>query len=151
MTKLFVEQPLASPGSANNVTTVAPPVKSYCVKFLLRIMRDLKQLNKEASDNMKVGLDENNFTWIYLFITGSEDTPYDGGFFYFTLDCPPNCPEAPPKALIHTTDDGWVRFNPNPYRKGWTSAFSLHSIVPSIQSLINKTPICTVANSPTYL
>ena len=122
-------------------------------KFLPRIMRDLKQLNKEAPEDMKVAPDENHSTWIHLFITGPENTPYDGGFSYVTLYCPPNYPEAPPKALINTTDGGRVRFNPNLYRKCGNSAFSLHSILPSIQSLINKEEektICTVANSPLY-
>ena len=53
---------------------------------------------------MKIAPDENDFTRIHVIITGPEDTPYDGGFFYFTLDCPPNYPEAPPKALIHKTE-----------------------------------------------
>ena len=145
----------------NMVTTAAPPVKAYGVKVLPRIRRDLKQLNKEAPEDMKVAPDENDFTRIHVIITGPEDTPYDGGFFYFTLDCPPNYPEAPPKALIHTTDGGRVRFNPNLYREGkvclsilgtwsgpgWTSALSLHSVLLSIQSLMNETPI---RNEPGY-
>merc|ERR1719323_1469133 len=89
------------------------PAKAYGVKVLPRIRRDLRQLTSEALDDIKVVPDENDFTRIHVVITGPKDTPYDGGFFYFTLECPPNYPEAPPKALIRTTDGGRVRFNPN--------------------------------------
>merc|ERR1712004_737259 len=65
--------------------SVARPAKAYGVKVLPRIRRDLKQLTSEALDDIKVVPDENDFTTIHVVITGPKDTPYDGGFFYFTL------------------------------------------------------------------
>ena len=140
---------------------VARPAKAYGVKVLPRIRRDLRQLTSEALDDIKVVPDENDFTTIHVVITGPKDTPYDGGFFYFTLECPPNYPEAPPKALIRTTDGGRVRFNPNLYREGkvclsilgtwsgpgWTSTLSLQSVLISIQSLMGENPL---RNEPGY-
>ena len=141
--------------------SVVGPAKAYGVKVLPRIRRDLKQLTSEALDDIKVVPDENDFTTIHVVITGPKDTPYDGGFFYFTLECPPNYPEAPPKALIRTTDGGRVRFNPNLYREGkvclsilgtwsgpgWTSTLSLQSVLISIQSLMGENPL---RNEPGY-
>ena len=141
--------------------SVVRPAKAYGVKVLPRIRRDLRQLTSEALDDIKVVPDENDFTTIHVVITGPKDTPYDGGFFYFTLECPPNYPEAPPKALICTTDGGRVRFNPNLYREGkvclsilgtwsgpgWTSTLSLQSVLISIQSLMGENPL---RNEPGY-
>ena len=142
-------------------TATDQPAKAYGVKVLPRIRRDLRQLTSEALDDIKVVPDENDFTTIHVVITGPKDTPYDGGFFYFTLECPPNYPEAPPKALIRTTDGGRVRFNPNLYREGkvclsilgtwsgpgWTSTLSLQSVLISIQSLMGENPL---RNEPGY-
>lgn len=41
-----------------------------------------------------------------------------GGFFYFTISCPSNYPNEPPKVKFHTTGGGTVRFNPNLYANG---------------------------------
>jgi ubiquitin-protein ligase len=154
-------KPVADLDNTSAAQQAAAPARAYGVKVLPRIMRDLKQLRKEAPEDMMVVPDEADFTRIHVVLTGPADTPYEGGFFYFTLDCPPNYPEAPPKALIRTTDGGRVRFNPNLYREGkvclsilgtwsgpgWTSALSLHSVLLSIQSLMNENPI---RNEPGY-
>jgi len=150
-----------APDIETHKAPVEKPAKAYGVKVLPRIRRDLRQLTSEALDDIKVVPDENDFTTIHVVITGPKDTPYDGGFFYFTLECPPNYPEAPPKALIRTTDGGRVRFNPNLYREGkvclsilgtwsgpgWTSSLSLSSVLISIQSLMGETPL---KNEPGY-
>merc|ERR1712004_810889 len=140
------EQDMTELATATDIQThkasevpVARPAKAYGVKVLPRIRRDLKQLTSEALDDIKVVPDENDFTTIHVVITGPKDTPYDGGFFYFTLECPPNYPEAPPKALIRTTDGGRVRFNPNLYREG--------KVCLSILSLMGENPL---RNEPGY-
>ena len=98
--------------------------------------------------------DEEDMTKIHAVITGPSDTPYEGGFFYFTLQCPPNYPAAPPKVTLHTTGGGRVRFNPNLYRNGkvclsilgtwtgpgWSSVLTLVQVLLSIQSLMNDKP-----------
>lgn len=55
---------------------------------------------------------------IHALITGPFDTPYEGGFFYFLIRCPPDYPIRPPRVKLMTTGDGRVRFNPNLYRSG---------------------------------
>ena len=55
---------------------------------------------------------------IHALITGPFDTPYEGGFYYFLIRCPPDYPIRPPRVKLMTTGGGQVRFNPNLYRNG---------------------------------
>eukprot|EP00092_Neocalanus_flemingeri_P031431 GFUD01034137.1.p1 GENE.GFUD01034137.1~~GFUD01034137.1.p1 ORF type:complete len:1600 (-),score=340.09 GFUD01034137.1:699-5498(-) len=123
-------------------------------RLLPRIRKDLAEIMNEAPPGMFVVPDEADMTKIHAIITGPTDTPYEGGFFYFILQCPPNYPASPPKASIVTTDGGRVRFNPNLYRNGkvclsilgtwsgpgWSPALSLLSVLLSIQTLLNEKP-----------
>merc|ERR1719376_288157 len=123
-------------------------------RLLPRICKDLVEIMKEAPEGMYVVPDENDMTKLHAVITGPKDTPYEGGFFYFILQCPPNYPASPPKATLMTTDWGRVRFNPNLYRNGkvclsilgtwsgpgWSPALSLLSVLISIQTLLNEKP-----------
>jgi ubiquitin-conjugating enzyme E2 Z len=91
---------------------------------------------------------------IHALINGPFDTPYEGGFFYFILRCPPNYPFQPPRVRLMTTSNGQVRFNPNLYKNGkvclsilgtwqgpkWLPSQNLTSVLISIQSLLNSTP-----------
>lgn len=123
-------------------------------RLLPRIRKDLAEIVNEAPSGMFVVPDEADMTKIHAVITGPKDTPYEGGFFYFLLECPPNYPASPPKASIITTGGGQVRFNPNLYRNGkvclsilgtwsgpgWSPALSLLSVLLSIQTLLNEKP-----------
>ncbi len=40
---------------------------------------------------------------IHALITGPFDTPYEGGFFYFLIRCPPDYPIRPPRVKLMTT------------------------------------------------
>lgn len=62
--------------------------------------------------------DEQDLTLIHALITGSFETPYEGGYFYFIVRCPPDYPIKPPKVKFMTTGGGTVRFNPNLYKCG---------------------------------
>ena len=57
--------------------------------------------------------DEVNATVIHAIIVGPFETPYEGGFFYFILNCPDDYPLHPPKVKLMTTGGGRVRMNPN--------------------------------------
>jgi ubiquitin conjugation factor E4 A len=123
-------------------------------RLLPRIRKDLTEIMNEAPEGMYVVPDEVDMTKIHAIITGPKDTPYEGGFFYFIIQCPPNYPASPPKATLVTTDLGRVRFNPNLYRNGkvclsilgtwsgpgWSPALSLLSVLISIQTLLNEKP-----------
>ena len=121
---------------------------------VLRIKRDIMSIYKEPPPGMCVVADEDDVTKIHALITGPFDTPYEGGFFYFVIRCPPDYPIRPPRVKFMTTGHGQVRFNPNLYKNGkvclsilgtwtgpsWSPAQSLSSVLISIQSLLNEKP-----------
>jgi len=127
----------------------------------LRIKRDMMTIFQEPPPGMFIAPDEQDMTQIHALVTGPFDTPYEGGFFYFLIRCPPNYPINPPRVRLMTTGGGTVRFNPNLYANGkvclsllgtwsgpaWSPALSLSSLLISIQSLMNDKPY---HNEPGY-
>ncbi|CAL1285098.1 unnamed protein product [Larinioides sclopetarius] len=121
---------------------------------LMRIKRDMMSIYNEPPPGMFIVPDESDMTLIHALLTGSFDTPYEGGFFYLLIRCPPDYPIRPPRVKIMTTGEGKVRFNPNLYKNGkvclsilgtwsgpsWSPAQSLSSVLLSIQSLMNEKP-----------
>mmetsp|Transcript_36887 Transcript_36887/g.37544 ORF Transcript_36887/g.37544 Transcript_36887/m.37544 type:complete len:295 (+) Transcript_36887:132-1016(+) len=128
---------------------------------LRRIRKDLKTLFKDPLPGIFVVPDSDYATVIHAVIVGSFGTPYEGGFFYFILNCPDNYPHDPPKVKLITTGGGTVRFNPNLYANGkvclsilgtwsgpgWSLVQSISSVLLSIQSLMNEQPFY---NEPGY-
>ncbi|KAH3704505.1 ubiquitin-conjugating enzyme E2 Z-like [Dreissena polymorpha] len=121
---------------------------------ILRIKRDIMTIYNEPPPGMCIVPDKDDITKLHALITGPFDTPYEGGFFYFMIRCPPDYPIRPPRVKLQTTGGGTVRFNPNLYRNGkvclsiigtwsgpaWSPAQSLSSVLISIQSLLNEKP-----------
>ncbi|XP_020896143.1 ubiquitin-conjugating enzyme E2 Z [Exaiptasia diaphana] len=121
---------------------------------ILRIKRDIMSIYNEPPPGMCIVPDKDDMTKIHALITGPFDTPYEGGFYYFLIRCPPDYPIRPPRVKLMTTGGGQVRFNPNLYRNGkvclsiigtwsgpaWSPAQSLSSVLISIQSLLNENP-----------
>lgn len=128
--------------------------RSPTPQCLRRIRSDVKYLNKEPLLGIYCLPDEDNCTVLHALIVGPFDTPYEGGFFYFLIDCPDTYPHVPPKVTLMTTGGGRVRFNPNLYANGkvclsilgtwsgpgWAPVLSLASVLLSIQSLMNEKP-----------
>lgn len=92
---------------------------SVTSKAVKRIQADITNIN---SDDMKrQGLyyshDEADITQGTALIIGPGGTPYEGGFYFFSVKFPNDYPFSPP--AMHTlTQDGVTRFNPNMYREG---------------------------------
>lgn len=121
-----------------------------------RILSDLKIIKKNQLDknNIFVSTNDEDIYNIKAMIVGPDDTPYEGGFFFFDLNFPKNYPMEPPKAKFMTLNRE-VRFNPNLYKcgkvcvsllntwagPGWTTACTLSAVLLSIQSLLNENPI----------
>ncbi|XP_039290715.1 ubiquitin-conjugating enzyme E2 Z-like [Nilaparvata lugens] len=120
----------------------------------LRIKRDMMSIYDDPPPGLFVAPDEKDLTFIHALVTGTFDTPYEGGFFYFVLRCPPDYPIRPPLVKLMTTGAGKVRFNPNLYKSGkvclsilgtwsgpaWSPAQTLSSLLLSIQSLMTEKP-----------
>lgn len=128
--------------------------KSPSPQCLLRIKRDIMSIYKDPPPGMFIVPDESDMTLIHALLTGSFDTPYEGGFFYLVIRCPPDYPIRPPRVKLMTTGEGKVRFNPNLYKNGkvclsilgtwsgpsWSPAQSVSTVLLSIQSLMNEKP-----------
>mgnify|MGYP005648806785 FL=1 len=121
-----------------------------------RILSDLRIIKKNELDkhNIYVSTNDEDMYNIKAMIIGPDDTPYEGGFFFFDINFPKNYPMEPPKAKFMTLNRE-VRFNPNLYKcgkvcvsllntwagPGWTTACTLSAVLLSIQSLLNENPI----------
>lgn len=98
-------------------------------------------------------------------VIGPPTSPYEYGFFEFSVKFTSDYPSKPPKVDARTTNGGRCRFNPNIYAAGkvclsilgtwhgekpgeeWSSAQGLESILWSIQSLMSNNPY---ENEPGY-
>lgn len=108
----------------------------------------------EPPPGMCIVPDKDDITKLHALLTGPFDTPYEGGFFYFLIRCPPDYPIRAPRVRLMTTGEGTVRFNPNLYKNGkvclsilgtwsgpaWSPAQSLSTVLISIQSVMNEKP-----------
>lgn len=121
---------------------------------LARIQRDIWSVFNDPPPGMFIVPDLDNITKIHALIVGPFDTPYEGGFFYFLIRCPPDYPIRAPRCRLMTTGNNTVRFNPNLYRNGkvclsilgtwsgpsWSPAQCISSLLISIQSLMSEKP-----------
>ena len=125
-------------------------------KIFKRIFKDIQ--NFKTSNLHEHGIycsfSEKNLYNAYALIIGPEGTPFEDGFYLFKIEFPNNYPLNPPK-VISLTQGNNIRFNPNLYTNGkvcvsilntwggpeWTSSCSLNSVLLSIQTLLNETPI----------
>ncbi|XP_054266939.1 ubiquitin-conjugating enzyme E2 Z-like [Macrosteles quadrilineatus] len=128
---------------------------------LRRIKRDITTILNDPPRGVTAVVDEDDMNYLHCLIKGTENTPYDGGFFYFIVFFPPNYPFEPPKVKLMTTGGGTVRFNPNLYSSGkvclsilgtwsgpgWTPAQNISSVLVTIQSIMNENPLY---NEPGY-
>ena len=131
------------------------------VRCIKRIKKDLENFALLNPEGISIVPDEEDMTKLHALIVGPRDTPYEGGFFYFIVQCTSEYPFCPPKVTFMTTDGSTVRFNPNLYKNGkvclsilgtfvgtdWVPSIGLGSLLISIQSLLSEYPF---HNTPTY-
>ncbi|XP_054921303.2 ubiquitin-conjugating enzyme E2 Z-like [Dermacentor andersoni] len=120
----------------------------------MRTKRDIMDIYAEPPPGVHIAPEEHNITKIHALVLGPAGTPYEGGFFHFLIQCPPDYPIQPPRVRLMTTDAGRVRFNPNLYENGkvclsilgtwegpaWSPAQCIASVLISIQSLLTENP-----------
>ncbi|KAH8021330.1 hypothetical protein HPB51_015320 [Rhipicephalus microplus] len=126
-------------------------VPSVCVS---RVKKDVADIARDPPPGIYVAPNENDVTRIDALVVGPSGTPYEGGFLWFHVVCPPEYPMQPPRVTLMTTDAGRVQLHPNIYSSGhvtlsilgthdgpqWSSAQSLCSVLLSIQSLLSEDP-----------
>lgn len=121
-----------------------------------RLAKDVKQIMKEP-------LDENGIYYFHddtdmlkgrAMIVGQKDTPYYGGYYFFSITFPSDYPFSPPNVSFLTNGDG-IRFNPNLYINGkvcvsilntwageqWSSCQNIKSMLLTISTLLCKDPL----------
>lgn len=122
--------------------------------YLKRIISDIAELVSDPVENIHIWYDENDIKTIKALIIGPKDTPYEDGFYFFTLNFPESYPFDSPSAKFETINQV-IRFNPNLYEGGkvclsilgtwsgpkWSSVQTLKSVLLSIQSLLDEYPI----------
>ncbi len=152
-----------------------------CVEFkkmdkrTKRIMKELGELEKSRSILNESGIyfhyDDSDVSILYAMIIGPDDTPYEGGFYFFEFVYPLEYPMVPPIARYCTQGTLYdireksmrsVRFNPNLYTcgkvclsmlntwegPGWTPTCTITNVFVAIQGLVlNENPM---ENEPGY-
>lgn len=124
---------------------------------MLRIIGELSDLQKGGDLSLAAACRDQDVRTVRALIIGPPDTPYEFGFFEFTVKVTKDYPTSAPNVLALTTHGGRTRFNPNIYSGGkvclsilgtwrgepgeeWSSAQGLESILISIQSLMSANP-----------
>lgn len=87
---------------------------------LTRMKKELNIIKKSISVNQEASIffwvEKNKLECMRFIITGPADTPYDQGLYIFDMTLSDNFPSKPP--LVHFSNNGGVRFNPNLYNCG---------------------------------
>lgn len=87
---------------------------------LTRMKKELNIIKKSISVNQEASIffwvEKNKLECMRFIITGPANTPYDQGLYIFDMTLSDNFPSKPP--LVHFSNNGGVRFNPNLYNCG---------------------------------
>ncbi|MCJ1298393.1 hypothetical protein MMC08_001182, partial [Hypocenomyce scalaris] len=126
--------------------------------------KELGEIQKNSDLSLAVACRDVDVRNVKALIVGPPETPYEFGFFEFSVKFPKEYPGKAPHINATTTNGGRCRFNPNIYAQGkvclsilgtwrgergeeWSSAQGLESILISIQSLMSSNPY---ENEPGY-
>lgn len=123
---------------------------------LKRVISDITDLVKHPlhDNGIYYEHDEENMLNGYVLIIPQGDSPYQHGYYFFTVEFPTNYPYSPPK-MKYLTNNGHTRFHPNLYRNGkvclsllntwrgdkWTSCNTLSSILLHLATLFTDNPL----------
>jgi ubiquitin-conjugating enzyme E2 Z len=131
---------------------------------LRRLKREIKEFNDESvciRDGTFAKYSDTNIKEAYAMIIGPDDTPYEGGFFFFKINFNDDYPFNPPKAKYLTQGNN-IRFNPNLYTNGkvclsilgtwsgpsWSALYNLKTILTSLRGqVLVENPL---VNEPGY-
>ena len=121
-----------------------------------RLLKDVRQIIKHplVDNGIYYSHDDTDMMKGYAMIVGPYETPYFGGYYFFTFDFPFDYPFSPPKVTF-LTNDGLTRYNPNLYKCGkvcvsilntwrgdkWSSCQTINSVLLTLCSLLNEAPL----------
>lgn len=122
------------------------------------LSQEIKNIQQGNDLSITVAHQDEDIRNVRALILGTPGSPYEYGFFEFSVKFGSEYPSKPPKVDAKTTNNGRTRFNPNIYSGGkvclsilgtwqgelpgeeWSSAQGLESILWSIQSLMSNDP-----------
>ncbi|KAI6093783.1 UBC-like protein [Hypoxylon rubiginosum] len=124
---------------------------------IIRITKEIGELQKSSDLSIAVAFRDRDVRNVKALIIGPHETPYEFGFFEFSVKFNKEYPRKSPTVTGTTTNSGRCRFNPNIYASGkvclsilgtwrgergeeWSAAQGLESILLSIQSLMSSNP-----------
>ena len=123
-----------------------------------RMMKDIQIIEQSELQGVYFKVSDENMFEIHLMIVGPNDTPYQNGLYFFTLNFDKEKhPFVPPKAKFYQGLQG-IRFHPNFYSNGkvclsllntwqgpkWSACQTLLSISSVILSLFDDNPLAHV-------
>lgn len=128
-------------------------ISSATVKRLLKDIKDIKKNNLDKN-GIYYKHSEDDMLLAYALIIGPNNTPYENGYYLFTIKYPCNYPYSPP-TFKYCTNDGSTRFNPNLYIDGkvclsilntwageqWSACQSISSILLTLCTVLNDKPL----------
>ncbi|EWC74387.1 hypothetical protein C923_04935 [Plasmodium falciparum UGT5.1] len=112
-------------------------------KELLRLQKELKDIEKENVDEIDAHMkDTNIFEWVG-FIKGPSGTPYEGGHFILDITIPNDYPYNPPKIKFNTkiwhpnisSQTGAICLDV--LKNEWSPALTIRTALLSIQALLS--------------
>lgn len=102
--------------------------KAIAVK---RLAKEYKDVQKNPDNLIEVRFDEDNMLNIYYLLSGSPDTPYEGGSYFGCIKVKDNYPFAPPSIMMITPNGRFVEntriclsmsdFHPESWNPAWTA------------------------------
>ncbi|KAJ0407818.1 hypothetical protein P43SY_008279 [Pythium insidiosum] len=114
-----------------------------------RLRKEYIALQKKPVENIRaVPLEKNILEWYYV-ITGTDGTPYEGGYYFGKLKFPPEYPMKPPSVLMLTPSG---RFEVNRriclsmsdfHPETWNPLWSVGSILTGLYSFMLENEITT--------
>ena len=89
---------------------------------IIRVLSEISSFKSVLPINWEssiwVRVSKSKFNIFSFLISGPKDTPYENGLFEFHASFSVDYPNTVPEVIIHTTDNGKFRFNPNLYANG---------------------------------
>ncbi|XBW37917.1 hypothetical protein QEN19_003497 [Hanseniaspora menglaensis] len=102
--------------------------KNIAVK---RLTKEYKDVQKNPDNLIEVRFDEDNMMNIYYLLTGSPDTPYEGGSYFGCIKVKDNYPFSPPSIMMITPNGRFQEntriclsmsdFHPESWNPAWTA------------------------------
>ena len=108
---------------------------------LNRLIKEVKEYTKAPVSDIKLQVNEENFTDLRAEIAGPAETPFHGGLFQMKLVFGPDFPSAPPKGyfitpIFHPNVAKNGEICVNTLKKDWTSDCKLSHILMVVRCLL---------------